>query len=296
MNARNSWSKALAAATLLSSTLFVAGAQAQDEPPPGVERLQYSAEVSFGETLNDSFETTAAGEDVRYMLVVKNGCRQDNMPPAEPRGEDDEPFCPTPADEITVTLNGTEHVFYREHRGEGLPVALAPLGESNTVEALVSAGEAGDGFQFAILAVEPPPTAVGGVDVLPWAFAGEQNDNYLTLHNPGRTPIFCRVLFFHPDGRRAGETTVMRIGPKATSGGEVSQIARLNQIEWQMGAIHVRWVSPRWNSLVSNMAEVNRVFIGGERVVRNARELKMESLGPRPVNPQEYQDVAQGQE
>ncbi len=292
------WSKNKFFAMLAATACLSFGSLAQagddgNEPPPGNETVEYRGDVTFeGGTLNDTFPTTVEGDNVRYMLVVKNGCQPDEPPPDGTGG----PTCPHPADEITVVLNGKTFKFQRELRREGVPVALNPVGgDANTVDAFISAGKIGDGFRFVVLAIEPSDTAVGGVDVLAYAFAGEQNDNFLSMHNPGRTPIFYRVLYFNKDGSVAGRTTVLRIPPKATDIQEIGQLAGINNIAWTDGAIHIKWASPRWNSLVTKMIEVNRVFINGERVVRNGRELELESFGPRPLNPVEYDDVSGGQ-
>ncbi len=288
--------KLITTIAIAASLIFASSSSAGERqgPPPGRETLQFRAAVSFeGGALTDTFPTTIEGEHVRYALVVKNGCQPDE---ASGGMEPNQPPCPHPANEITITLNGQVFKFQREFRREGVPVALNPVGgDANTIEALVSDGQVGDGFRFAIVAVEPSETAVGGVDVLGYAFAGEQNDNFLTMHNPGNSPIFYRVAYFHGNGELAGLTTVLRIPPKATDIQEVGRLAMMNNIPWTRGAIHIRWASPRWNSLVTKMIEVNRIFINGERVVRNGRELELESFGPRPLNPVEYDDLSGGQ-
>src|SRR5262245_2219365 len=130
------------------AALAVAAAPVASAHRPQVGVL-YRGAVVVGEDGNgvtaERFPTTAAGSDVRYLLVVENGCA-DGDPPAGP--------CPAPVTGLTVTLND-DVVFQNDEpfTSARQEIVLNPAaGELNSL-VLAARGAPGSTARLRILAL-----------------------------------------------------------------------------------------------------------------------------------------------
>ena len=125
---------------------------ATDEPNSGAQvGLLYRGAVEVGADGNGvraaRFATTVAGRDVRYVLVVENGCAGSNA--VRP--------CPAPVRGLTVTLN--EDVVFQnddEFREARLQIALNPDEADDNSLVLAAKGAPGSGARVRILALRDP--------------------------------------------------------------------------------------------------------------------------------------------
>lgn len=266
----------------LSCLSFALPAAAQDGDLPSQTRLQFRAPVVVGSDgqgqVAASFPTTVAGEDVRYFLVVENGCG------ANPGGTP----CAPPVDSLTVTLNQTvvfdeQGPFDRERR----PVALNPIGGGNDVLASAT-GAPGSAVRVAVLAVRPLPVIVGGRSILPFAAVSGNVRVAMVVHNAGPANVVFRLQLFNPDGSSGGVSDPQVLPGRATISLDLATIAGALGSGWTRGSVHVRWAS-RGYARLSSVARELRTAPDASNVLRiiGVQELALDDWGPHPLNPDE---------
>jgi hypothetical protein len=96
----------------------------------------------------DRFATTVAGRDVRYVLLIENGCA----------GTDPARRCPAPVRGLTVTLND-DVVFQNddEFSKARLQIPLNPVETDLNSLVLAARGAPGSGARVRILALRAAP-------------------------------------------------------------------------------------------------------------------------------------------
>jgi hypothetical protein len=279
-----------AASTLTLAPL--AGAQDHPEGPPAEHILQYAGRVGVGEDGNGvtaaAFRTTVAGETVRYYMLIENGCRR----APDPAVNEAEP-CPAPVSAISISLN--EQVVFQttdEFQSQRVEVALNAPGTTENKIVITAGGEPRSGARVSVLAIRPAQVAVGGRSILPWAWTDELTRSWLTIHNAGPSPMAVRIVFFHPDGTTAGESTPRILPVHATANLDLAAIARNLELGWTRGAVHVRWAARNFSRMSSVASEVHRERDeSGNLEVTNARELALDDYGPFPINTTDLRQI-----
>ena len=141
------------ARTLGASVALAAPGVATDKPrpTPPLHRLVHRDRVTVEEDGNGvqaaRFATTVAGKDVRYALLIENGCASSD--PARP--------CPAPVRGLTVTLND-DVVFqnddaFTKARSE---ITLNPAGTQLNSLVLAARGAPGSAARVRIIAIGQP--------------------------------------------------------------------------------------------------------------------------------------------
>jgi hypothetical protein len=273
----NAIQRRLAAVMLAGGTLIgpPAAAMADGNPdgPPLETVVQNRDTVVVGEdgtgVVSARFPTTVGGDEVRYVIVVENGCA------AQPQPEP----CPAPIRGLTITLN--EDVVFQnddEFSQERSAVALNPVGSELNSLVMAAKGAPGSGARLAVLAVRPASVSFGGRSVLPWAVTSALERTFLTVHNAGPAEIAFRLVLFNPDGTPAGRSTPHALASHATANLSLAAVAASIQPAWREGAVHVIWVS-RLFSRVSTVGNTRQ------------RSLALDDFGPFPINQEELLDV-----
>jgi hypothetical protein len=217
-----------------------------------------------------------AGDDVRYFLIVENGCRPDA--PSTP--------CPAPVGSLTVTLNqGVVFDMQGPFGIERVPVPLAALGSSNDIGAMAS-GTPGAAAGLTILAVRPLPVVIGGRSVLPLAAITPKVLVGMTVHNAGLAPMVFRLELFNADGSAAGLTPIHTLAGHATVTIDLAAAAGALGSGWVRGPVHVRWAShgPARVSSVAREVRVAPDAAGVPRVI-GTQQLALDDYGPFPLPP-----------
>lgn len=249
---------------------------------PNQARIEFRAPVEVGADGNGvlaaQFPTTVGGEDVRYFLIVENGCESD--PTLTP--------CPAPVESLSVTLN-QEVVFDMQgpFGHERVPVALSALGSGNSIAAAAT-GQPGSAARVTVLAVRPLPVVIGGRSVLPLASINPKVLIGMTVHNAGPAPIAFRIELFNADGSSAGLTSVRTLPGRATINLDLAGLAAALGSPWTRGAVHVRWAS-HGHARVSSVAREVRLTPDAAGVLRvlTTEELALDDYGPLPLGPAE---------
>jgi hypothetical protein len=244
--------------------------------------LQFRGRVVVGADGNGAasatFQTSAEGPEVRYVLLVESGCGDGT--------------CPAP-NGTSITLN--EDVVFQSNdifAAERLEVALNAVGGDSNTMLVTASGVPGSTARVSIVAVRPAAVPFGGRSILPWAVINAQTGTALTVHNVGLTPLTFRVVFFHPDGSLAGRSGPRALPARATANLDLSQLVGTSRLRWSRGAVHVQWASHGFTRVSTAATEVQREADGAgvQKVVRT-RELALDDFGPSPVNRAELQDI-----
>ena len=216
------------------------------------------------------FPTTVAGDEVRYAIVVENGCASSQAQPGP---------CPPPVTGLTITLN-EDAVFQNddEFQQERFAVALNPVGSQLNSIVGAARGAPGSAARFTVLAVRPADVPFGGRSLLPWAVTSALDRTFLTVHNVGPAEIAFRLVLFNPDGTPAGRSTPHVLASHATANLSLAAVAASVQPAWREGAVHVIWAS-RLFSRVSTVGNTRQ------------RSLALDDFGPVPINQEELLDV-----
>ena len=266
----------------LSCLSFGLSAAAQEADLPSQTRVQFHAPVvvdgSGQGQVAASFPTTVAGEDVRYFLVVENGCG--------PSGGSTP--CAPPVDTLSVTLN--QNVVFDEQGPFGherRPVALNPLGAGNDIVATAT-GAPGSAVRVAVLAVRPLPVVIGGRSILPFAAISGNVRIAMVVHNAGPANVVFRLELFNLDGSSAGLTDPHVLPGHATASLDLATIAGALGSSWTRGSVHVRWAA-RGHARLSSVARELRTAPDAAGVLRiiGVQELALDDWGPHPLGPAE---------
>jgi hypothetical protein len=236
------------------------------------------------------FPTTVEGELVRYVLLIQNGCaREDGTGPLGT----EEP-CPPPVGALQITLN--EDVVFQtadEFSFQRVQVALNPEGGYQNKLIATAKGRPGSVARFTILALRPALVRFAGRSILPWAFLTPATKVYITAHNAGPSPMAFRVVFYNPDGSRAGRSEPRRLPAHATAAIDLANTASRLGLSWTRGAVHVHWVAPGYSRMSSVATETHREpDESGNLEVANIRELALDDWRGIPVSLREYIDIA----